>query len=347
MVTHDSRQAVARTLPALRAELREGDELIVADNASSDGTIEAVEQLDPEATCIRRPENDGFAAACNDAAAISSGDLLVFLNPDASPAPGFGEAIRRPLGERRGWWAWMGLVTMDGGARINTSGGVVHFTGISWAGQVGQPVERAPMPREVAFASGACLAVPREQFERVGGFPAGYFLYYEDVELSLRMRLAGGVVGIEPAARVDHDYEFAKGPLKWRMLERNRWATILRTYPGPLLALVAPALLVTEAALLAVAFAGGWGTQKLRASAETLAALPRLLRERRAVQGARTATTREFAAHLTAELDSPYLGGPARVRPVRWALRAYWRLVLAALGAGARGRRAGRTGSPR
>ena len=83
--------------------------------------------------------------------------------------------------------------------------------------------------------------------------PEPFFLYQEDVDLSLRLRLAGGTIGIEPAARVDHDYEFAKGPAKWRYLERNRWAMILRTYPLALLLLLTPALLATEIALFAIA----------------------------------------------------------------------------------------------
>jgi GT2 family glycosyltransferase len=221
----------------------------------------------------------------------------------------------------------MALVTAEGGRVVNTSGGVLHFTGIAWAGP-----DRIDGPRETAFLSGACLALPRDAFERVGGFAEPYFLYHEDVDLSLRLRLAGARLGVEPAAVVDHDYEFAKGAAKWRHLERNRWATILRCYPGRLLLLLTPGLLATELALLAVAAAGGWLPQKLAAAGETLRALPRLLRERRAVQATRTISCREFAAHLTPDLDSPYLGRAGRSRPLRWALRAYWRLVLLAAG---------------
>ena len=116
----------------------------------------------------------------------------------------------------------MGLVTMDGGRSVNTSGGVIHFTGISWAGQVGKPVEDARAgPREVAFASGACLAVPREVWASVGGFPASFFMYCEDVDLSLRLRLSGGRVGVEPSAVVDHEYDFHKGGAKWRLRRTN------------------------------------------------------------------------------------------------------------------------------
>jgi GT2 family glycosyltransferase len=318
VVTHDSRAAVSAALPALWEQLDAGDELVVVDNDSADGTLAAVREIAPTATLLETGRNAGFGAAANAGARAAGGDLLVFLNPDATPAPGFVEAIRAD----NGWGAWMGLVTAKGGRVVNTSGGVLHFTGIAWAGP-----SRLDAPREVAFLSGACLAVPRLAFERVGGFADAYFLYHEDVDLSLRLRLAGGRLGVEPAAVVDHDYEFAKGSAKWRFLERNRWATILRCYPGRLLVLLLPALLATDLALVGVAATGGWLPQKLAATAETVRALPRLLRERRAVQATRTISCAEFAAWLTPDLDSPYLGRAGRSRPLRWALRAYWRFV--------------------
>ena len=126
---------------------------------------------------------------------------------------------------------------------VNTRGGVVHFTGIAWAGGAGRARRRRESDlAEPGFVSGACLAIRRQEFERLGGFAADFFLYHEDVDLSLRVRLAGGALGVAADARVDHDYEFDKGPAKWRHLERNRWATLIRTYPAALLALLAPAL---------------------------------------------------------------------------------------------------------
>jgi GT2 family glycosyltransferase len=332
IVTYDSAAAVAVALPPLCAQLHEGDELVVVDNASSDDTVAVVREVAPAAVVVANGENAGFAAGANAGARAAAGDLLVFLNPDATPAPGFAEAIRAPLADGRGWTAWMGMVTAEGGRVVNTNGGVLHFTGIAWAGEAGA---RAPGsvsgPRETAFLSGACLAVPRAAWQQSGGFAAPYFMYHEDVELSLRLRLAGGRLGVEPAAAVDHDYAFAKGPDKWRLLERNRWATVVRTYPAPVLAAVAPALLATELALVAVAAAGGWLPQKLTAASDTVRALPRLLGERRAVQASRTISSAEFAAWLTPDLDSPFLGRAGRVRALRWALRAYWWLATAVL----------------
>lgn len=332
IVAWNSRAELARTLPALLAELDDGDELIVVDNDSGDGTAAAVAELAPSARLLQTGRNLGFAAGCNAGAAEASGDLLIVLNPDAAPLPGFGEAIRRPWVEDRGWAAWQALVAEAGGTRINSAGNPVHFTGIVWAGGHGKPVAEAPPPGEVVALSGACLAIPRRTWDEVGGFPERFFLYHEDVDLSLRLRLRGGALGIEPAAVVDHDYEFGAREQKWRWLERNRLAFLVRAYPAPLLALLAPALLATELALLAVSVSGGWAGQKLAADLEALRWLPRLLRERRQIQATRTVGVAEFASWLTPDLDSPFISPLARSLPARLLLRSYWRLVRALLG---------------
>jgi GT2 family glycosyltransferase len=348
VVTFRHGEALRRPLETLVGELRRGDELIVVDNASGDGTPEVAEAVAPSARVIRNGDNAGFPAACNRGAAEATGELLVFLNPDAVVAEGWRDAIEGPLRDGSGWAAWQALVTAEGGRVVNTRGGVLHYTGIAWAGGAGSPVT-SPSPLSIAdpggtglsieervsepgFVSGACLAIPRAGFERLGGFAGDFFLYHEDVDLSLRARLAGDALGVAVDARVDHDYEFDKGPAKWRYLERNRWATLIRTYPGALLALLAPALIATELALVPASIAGGWFGQKLRAWGDTLGALPRLLSERRAVQAARSGTAAEFARALTPKLDSPYLGAASRSRLLDALLGGYWRIVLRLLG---------------
>ena len=323
---------VGSTLNTVQGQLRDGDELIVVDNASADGTAEAVRGLAPGAVVIDAGSNLGFAGGCNRGADAASGELLCFLNPDAVIQRGWRDAISSPHTDGRGWAAWQGLVTAEKGRIVNTRGGVIHFTGIAWAGGAGEPVESAEAPGEPGFVSGACLALPRQTFLDLGGFPERFFMYQEDVDLSLRLRLRGGVLGVEGDALVDHDYEFEKGPAKWRYLERNRWATILRTYPSALLFLVMPALLATELALVPVSIAGGWFGQKARAWLDVIAWLPRLLRERRAIQRERAIGAGEFARSLTPGLDSPYLGRASRSRLLGGGLRLYWRVVLALLG---------------
>jgi hypothetical protein len=141
------------------------------------------------------------------------------------------------------------------------------------------------------------------------------------------VRLTGGRCGVEPAARVDHLYDFRRARPKWRMLERNRWATIIRTYPRELLVLVMPALIATEIAIICVALHGGWAKEKLAAYGDLAWWLPRLLRERREIQAKRVVSAAEFARLLTSDLSSPYLGRAGRSRVLRTLLAAYWRGV--------------------
>jgi GT2 family glycosyltransferase len=316
IVAYGSAEALAGTLPALAAELQPGDEVIVVDNGSTDGSAEVAREY---GRVIESAENLGFPAACNLGAKDARGELLVFLNPDAVPERGWGEAIRRPLDGP--WVGWQGLV-VSGGA-VNASALEVHFTGVAWAS-----VAHVDTPQEVTAVSGACLAVRAAEFRAIGGFAEGFFLYHEDVDLSLRLRLAGGRLGIEPAARVEHAYEFSKGGYKWRLLERNRWATLVRCWPGPVLAAVAPVLLATELAIWAAALAGGWAPEKARATREAFGLLPEWRRQRRAIQAARRITPATFASWLTPELSSPFLGPAVRASPL---LRLYWSLARRAI----------------
>lgn len=318
VVTHDSTGVLPRTLDALLPQLREDDELVVVDCGSV-----AAPDVPARARLIALGENRGFAGGAVVGASASSAELLFFLNPDCVPAPGCLDAIREAPAD---WGAWQALVLLPGGERVNTSGNVVHYLGFGWASGHDEPAPPAPV--EVGFASGAALAVRRAAWDATGGFDPAFFMYGEDLDLSLQLRLAGWGVGVAPAARVEHDYAFDKGDYKWFHLERNRWWIVLGTYPAPLLALLAPALLGTELALLAVAGRGGWLGAKLRAQLAVLRTLPMALRRRRAIQARRSDRAR-FVAALSDSLDSPFLPDVAVLTALQ---AAYWRAVRGALG---------------
>ncbi len=329
IVTHNSADHIGATLRGLAAQLDQADELVVVDNASTDHTRDAVRSSETPARLLGQPGNLGFAAGCNAGAASSSAPLLLFLNPDAEPAPDCLDELRVLARERPEWGAWQALVTMDSGATVNTAGNVSHFLGIGWAGLCGRPISEAPVePREVAFASGAALVVRREPFDEVGGFEERYFMYCEDLDLCLRLWLTGRGVGVAPGARVEHDYDFHKGARKWFLLERNRWWTVLSDYPAALLALLAPALLAAELGLLVVAARDGWLGSKLHSQAAVLRELPQILARRRRIQATRSIHVSRFAALLSAELDNPNLGPVAQVGPLVALQRFYWVTVL-------------------
>jgi hypothetical protein len=324
VVAHESAAHMPGLLEALGDQLRSGDELVVVDNASSDASAEVATR--GGARVLAQHENLGFGAGCHAGAEATAAPLLLFLNPDSVPQAGCLDALRAAAAAQPSWGAWQAAVLLPDGA-INTDGGVVHFSGLGWAGDCGKPISAMPgEPYEVGFPSGAALVVRRSLWDELGGFEPSYFLYSEDVDLGLRVWLADRRAGIVPAAKVIHGYEFDKGEQKWFWLERNRWRTVLAVYPPGLLALLAPALLAIELAVHVAALRGGWLRAKLRADVAVLAGLPATIRRRRVVQATGRITAREFAAHLTASLDSPYL--PVRDgHPAARAQAAYWSAV--------------------
>jgi len=140
-------------------------------------------------------------------------------------------------------------------------------------------------------------------------------------------------VGVEPDALVEHEYEFVKGERKWFLLERNRWWTVLSDYPAALLALLVPALVGAELALIAMAADGGWLRAKLASQVAAGRELPSIMRRRRVVQASRTVPAAEFARHLSASFESPYLAGLQRRTGLQRLQRAYWATVRSLLGA--------------
>jgi GT2 family glycosyltransferase len=176
---------------------------VVVDCASRDDTSAVARALLGErGTVIEPGENLGFAGGCNAGAGATSAPLLVLLNPDAVPEPGFLDALRGAAGAHPRWGAWQALVSLPGRMEVNTDGNVVHWLGIGWAGRLHEPAAaaRARGDQEVGFPSGAAMAVRREAWDAVGGFDARYFMYGEDLDLGLRLRLAGWGSGVAPAA---------------------------------------------------------------------------------------------------------------------------------------------------
>jgi GT2 family glycosyltransferase len=327
VVAHNSAAELPALLDATLAQLGPVDELVIVDNASADlAQIEALVAGATRVALIKSAENLGFGGGCHVGADATGAPLILFLNPDCVPEPGCVQALRAAAADHPSWGAWQAAVLQEDHA-INTDGGVTHYIGIGWAGDCGLPQAALPSgPREVSWPSGAAMVVRRTAWVQTGGLDPDYFLYAEDLDLGLRMWLAGYAIGIAPAARVIHGYEFDKGQEKWFWLERNRWRTVLSVYPMRLLLLLAPALLAAELAIHAAALQGGWLAPKLRADAAALRDLPATLRRRRKIQASREIGARAFAEQLSSSLDSSFIPIPAQHWTAR-AQAAYWAII--------------------
>ena len=190
--------------------------------------------------------------------------------------------------------------------RVNAGDNVLHLSGLSWAGRYGLEVEDGP-PRPAAVVSGAALLARRSAFEALGGYTDGFFMYYDDVDLAWRARLAGWEVLFCPEARVVHDYEFLKGNYKWRYLERNRWWCMLAYFELRTLVALVPLLLAVELAIWSRAISEGWAGAKLESYRALWADRRALYARRREMQRTRRIGDRAILERMSAGVDSPFL----------------------------------------
>jgi GT2 family glycosyltransferase len=171
------------------------------------------------------------------------------------------------------------------------------------------------------------MMVRRSAFAAVGGYTEGFFMYYDDVDLSWRMRLAGWEVLFCPRGRTTHDYEFEKGSYKWRYLERNRWWCVLAHLQARTLLLLLPLLVAVELAVWQRAAREGWRAAKRDSWRLIWRDRHALATRRREIQASRLHSDRVIVERMRGEVDSPFLSSPLLdlARPL---LQAYRSVVL-------------------
>jgi GT2 family glycosyltransferase len=328
VVAYHSGPGLVRCIDALRREAPEA-EVVVIDNGGGDDDLDA-ERRDGLRVVVP-DENTGFAAGANRGAAETSGDVLVFLNPDTVVAPGALQALARTLQRREIGIAMARLRLLDRPELLNSGGTVVHVSGLAWAGRFGEPADEISALADVAGGSGAALAIRRETFRALGGFTGELFMYHEDVELSWRAHLHGLRVVIDPAADVFHEYDFSRNPTKLALLERNRLIFVLTAYSGRLLLLLGPVLVFGELAMLALATRRGWVRGKLGGWWWLLSHPRWLRRHRRETQALRKVRDRELARLLAPTLDPKMTPLPRGTGFLNRLLGGYWSMVRKAL----------------
>ncbi len=205
IVNWNAGPALAACLASVAADRGGAREVVLVDNASSDGSLAEACAAHPGLRVLEAGTNLGFAAGANRGAAVATGDVLVFLNPDARVRPGAIAALadallRTPaagiagggLCDERGRW-------QPAAARFAPLG---HLLLDTTPGRLAARWRRTP--HRVDWVYGTFMAVRRDLFGQLGGFDQRYFLYGEDLDLCHRAARLGVVTIHVPAARAAH-----------------------------------------------------------------------------------------------------------------------------------------------
>jgi hypothetical protein len=277
VVSHNTREDLLRCLASLRDLVRLPLETLIVDNASSDGSPEAVRRDFPEVRLLAQAENLGFARANNLALREARAPYLLILNSDAWVQAGAVEALAAVL-DARPEVGIVGPRTVDPDGAIQVSFGPV-LTPLAEARQrsrVRGVRERRPVAlraaeaaasreHEPGWVSASCLLARREALAALGGFDEGFFLYEEDVDLCVRARQAGWRVLFTPAAQVVHRLgrSMEQAPARARLEYHRSHLRYYRKHNG---------WLATTALRAALAARGLAGSLSLRAEGRAEAA---------------------------------------------------------------------------
>ena len=263
VVSFNTRADTLRCLRSLRAQLPLPAEIMVVDNASQDGSAEAIRADFPDVALLALAANVGFGAANNRALARVQTPYALLLNSDAELCPGAIEALAQHL-DRHPEVGAAGPRTLNSDGTLQVSWGPrltpvnewrhrrwrrAVAAGKGWA--CARLAELGQRAHEPDWLSGSCLLLRMQSLRQSGFFDEGYFLYEEDADLCLRLRRARWTLAFVPTAEIVHHLgrSAAAAPEPSRLEYHRSHLRYYRLHNGRVRSVLLRAWLLGQAAL--------------------------------------------------------------------------------------------------
>jgi GT2 family glycosyltransferase/glycosyltransferase involved in cell wall biosynthesis len=292
-------------------------EIVLIDNASSDGSVEFVRAHFPGVRISVQSTNIGFAPAVNLGAELSTRDAVALVNNDMRVSPSWLRELAGKFAPAEGIACVAGTILNWEGTELDFGGGAVNFHGFGEQPGNGTPIAEARLVDGSVqpFACGGALLVDRQTFVDLGGFDPKFFAYFEDVDFGLRLQVCGHRTVLAANARSFHRHHGTSSRFRWHermvLLERNALRLLIKNVDDSSLApLLAGAMLMQSQRALFDAHSEradydvGIGREditavnrlaisRLHATDDVLQDLPQLLELRRQIQQRRTTPDHE------------------------------------------------------
>lgn len=288
-------------LPALAAQTRPADEVIVVDNHSTrDDSLAFLAAEHPWVRVIALPENRGFAGGNNAALPVVSGDAVILLNNDTRPEPDFLEQLERCALAHPEAGIVAAHLTDWTGEFTDSAGDGCRTTGRGFGRHRGQPAASAPPSGPVFGACAGAALYRRELIDDVGFLDDEFFMNFEDTDLALRAQWRGWTAWFCREAVVRHRVSASQevgSELNVFYGARNHLWVCAKNLPASLLWKNSAPIAAEIAAMFVAALRRRRGSAYLRGLAAGLAGWPRMRRKGRRL-GVRRLTVREFDSRL-------------------------------------------------
>lgn len=286
VLAHNAVGHINECLDAVMKQSRMPDEVILIDNASTDGTADFVKEHYPTVVIFRNAENSGCSGGRNDQIRRSTHRYVMIVDDDAFLAPDCLELLEQGMAARGDASIWAPRICYEQDReRIQfDGGGEIHFVCEAVLRNPDKLLAECPSgaveARELGFQGGVAFMLDKDSSAEVGGYDQTFFFGRTDGEYSFRLVLLGKIIVHTPEAVVFHRVK-PRGMAQVERQVRNRWTLMLRTYSASTLVVIFPALLVYESALLVfLAIKGNLGAY-FSAWRQLLGLLPEIRAKRR------------------------------------------------------------------
>ena len=342
IVNYNSGERVARVVAALLAQTGPVSEIVVGDNASTDGSAARLNATWPQVRVLAQSTNDGLPRARNVGLAALGTTHALIIDHDIYADPRCVEEMVRAWDTERPAVICPRIRLLPARDLIQVEGAAPHFLGTLILRHGYQPVCDTPADAcYVDGCTGGCMLLDRRRVMEAGGFDDSFFFYLEDLEFSLRLRALGLRFWCQPTAEVFHELAQGTPGLAFRgrgsyparrayYTMRNRLQVILVHYRARTILVLLPVLVLYELASIAAALWKGWPSQWFRAWGWQFQNRRSLLERRRAMQRARTVDDRDLLVGGVPPLAPGFLGDGWQTQLLRgfsWLVNGYWSLT--------------------
>lgn len=310
VVNWNGRQFLGKCLHSVLAQTYADYDVVVVDNASSDGSPELIRRDFPSVVLIVNERNLGFAAATNTGIRSTSGEYVATINNDAQADPEWlAEVVEAMNSDDSVGMVASKMLFHDRPQVLNSTGISLDCAAIAWdrrGGAVDDPSESSRV--EVFGPSAGAALYRRKMLEDVGLFDEDFFMYLEDVDLAWRARLRGWKCIYTPSARVLHVHSGSSlegSAFKNYHLGRNKIWTIIKNYPSPQCFYFLPLILFYDLASLPYTVLTRGQLSPLQGRLAALRHFRAVLKKRREIQSGRLVDWSEFSK-LLHPLESPF-----------------------------------------
>lgn len=320
LVTWNAGNHLNRCLFALSKQTRMRFEIVIIDNGSTDESFTSLSSWDFVPRTIRQLKtNLGFAVANNLGAHLANGKWIILLNADAYPEPDWLENLLKAAEQNPQFNFFSSRqIQYNSPHLLDGAGDEYHVSGLAWRRYYNHMQSAYGLQQEEVF--GACAAAAmyrREDFLHVGGFDEDYFSYFEDVDLSFRLRLAGGRCLYVPEAVVHHVGSASTGKLSDFVVyygHRNLVWAFIKDMPGLLFWLYLPLHLAMNLFFLISFVFKGKGRAIFKAKWDAVRGIPSVMKKRKDVQKLRKVSLKEVSRFMSKGLLDPYWASRQRKR---------------------------------